>query len=72
VAEQQLARLKEVKKTRNNAQVRERLLDLKKAAKDEQNLMPSILKAVKTYATLGEVMDSLKEVYGEYKEPITY
>jgi len=35
-------------------------------------LMPSILKAVKTYATLGEVMDSLKEVYGEYKEPITY
>jgi len=71
-AQQQLARLREVKKTRRSAQVKERLLDLKKAARDEENLMPYILRAVKTYATLGEVMDSLKEVYGEFKEPITY
>lgn len=71
-AQQQLARLREVKKTRRSAQVKERLLDLKKAARDEENLMPYILRAVKTYATLGEVMDSLKEIYGEFKEPITY
>jgi methylmalonyl-CoA mutase N-terminal domain/subunit len=71
-AQQQLARLREVKKTRHSAQVKERLLDLKKAARDEENLMPYILRAVKTYATLGEVMDSLKEIYGEFKEPITY
>ncbi len=71
-ARQQLARLREVKKTRHSVQVKERLLDLKKAARDEENLMPYILRAVKTYATLGEVMDSLKEVYGEFKEPITY
>lgn len=71
-AQQQLARLQEVKKTRHSVQVKERLLDLKKAARDEENLMPYILRAVKAYATLGEVMDSLKEVYGEFKEPITY
>jgi len=72
VPQQHLARLQKVKKTRNKAQVREKLHDLKEAAKNEENLMPFILKAVKTYATLGEVMDSLKEIYGEYKEPITY
>ncbi len=71
-ARQHLARLREVKKTRNNAQVAEKILDLKKAASDKQNLMPYILSCVKAYATLGEIMDSLREVYGEYQEPITY
>jgi len=72
VPEQQLARLKEVKKTRNNSQVKTNLLDLKKAAQDNENLMPFILNCVKSYATLGEIIDSLKEIYGEYQEPITY
>jgi methylmalonyl-CoA mutase N-terminal domain/subunit len=72
VARQQLARLKEVKQTRNNAEVKAKLLDLKKAAEDNRNLMPFILNCVRVYATLGEIMDGLKEVYGEYKEPITY
>jgi len=72
VAKQHLARLREVKKTRNTALVGEKILDLKKAASDKQNLMPYILSCVKTYATLGEIMDSLREVYGEYQEPITY
>lgn len=72
VAEQHTARLRDVKKTRNNAQVGKKILDLKKAASDKQNLMPYILSCVKSYATLGEIMDSLREVYGEYQEPITY
>jgi len=72
VAKQQLARLKEVRRTRNSSQVKESLLDLKKAAEDNQNLMPYILASVKTYATLGEIVDSLKEIYGEYQEPIMY
>lgn len=72
VAKQQLNRLKKVKKTRNSSEVKEKLVDLKKAASDEQNLMPYILKCVKAYATLGEIMDSLKEIYGEYQEPISY
>ncbi|MQY57956.1 methylmalonyl-CoA mutase, partial [bacterium] len=72
VAKQQLARLKKIKKTRNNSEVKTKLLDLKRAAKDDQNLMPFLLSCVKAYATLGEIMDALKEIYGEYKEPITY
>ena len=72
VASQQLARLKEVKKSRNSVWVKEGLSNLKKAAEDNMNLMPYILKCVKMYATLGEIMDSLKEVFGEYQEPVTY
>jgi methylmalonyl-CoA mutase N-terminal domain/subunit len=72
VAKQQLDRLRKVKKTRNQSEVRTKLLDLKKAAEDDQNVMPFILDCVKAYATLGEIMATLKEVYGEYKEPITY
>ena len=72
VAKQQLARLKKVKETRNNSEVKTKLLDLKKAAEDDQNLMPFLMKSVRAYATLGEIMEALKEVYGEYKEPITY
>lgn len=72
VGKQQLARLKKIKKTRNNSEVKTKLLDLKRAAKDDQNLMPFLLSCVKAYATLGEIMDALKEIYGEYKEPITY
>jgi methylmalonyl-CoA mutase N-terminal domain/subunit len=72
VSKQQLARLKQVRQTRNNLQVMNSLKDLKKAAEDEQNLMPYLLACVKAYATLGEIIDALKEIYGEYQEPITY
>ncbi len=72
VAQQQLQRLKQVKKTRNNSQVKGSLSDLKKAAKDDENLMPYILECVKEYATLGEIMETMAEVYGKYQEPVTY
>ncbi len=72
VPRQQLERLKEVKKTRNQAKVKQNLQDLKKAAEDSQNLMPLLIKTVKSYATLGEIVDSLKEVFGEYREPTTF
>jgi methylmalonyl-CoA mutase N-terminal domain/subunit len=72
VAKQQLTRLKEVRRTRNSSRVSQDLGDLKKAAEDEVNLMPFILKSVKSYATLGEIIDALKDVYGEYQEPIDF
>lgn len=72
VAKQHLARLEEVKKTRNSAQVLQDLGDLKKAAEDEVNLMPFIMKCVKSYATLGEIIETMKEVFGEYEEPIDF
>ncbi len=72
VARHHLARLKEVRRTRNSSRVSEDLCDLKKAAQDEVNLMPYILKCVKSYATLGEIIDTMKEVFGSYEEPIDF
>jgi methylmalonyl-CoA mutase, N-terminal domain len=72
VARQQLARLKAVRKSRDQAKVKQCLQELKKAAADDQNLMPFLLTSVKMYATLGEIMGALKEVFGEYQEPIMF
>ena len=72
VAEQQLARLKEIKRKRESRKAQDCLDNLKKAAEKEANLMPYILSCVKSYATLGEIMGALKEVFGEYREPVTY
>jgi methylmalonyl-CoA mutase N-terminal domain/subunit len=72
VANQHLARLKDVKKSRNAVQVEGNLRDLRMAAENEANLMPYILSCVKSYATLGEITDTLKEVFGEYEEPIDF
>jgi len=63
-------RLKQVKKQRNQVKVEEALNKLRGAAEQEGvNLMPFILQAVKEYTTLGEVCDTLREVFGEYKPP---
>ncbi|MFQ6109324.1 MAG: methylmalonyl-CoA mutase [Candidatus Aminicenantales bacterium] len=70
VAEEQKRRLKEIKAQRNGDEVREALLGLKKAAETNENVMPHVLKAVKSYATLGEITRVFKEVFGEFKEPI--
>ncbi len=51
----------------------EQLLDkLRKAAEGTDNLIPHILAAVKAYATVGEICDALRSVYGEYEEPIIF
>jgi len=61
-------RLTQIKKQRNKPKVEEALSSLRRAAeKEEVNLMPLIIKAVSEYATLGEVCDALREVFGEYK-----
>jgi len=67
VGEKQVARLKELKSTRDNAAVKQALAELKAAAQGTDNLMPPILKAVQTLATLGEVCDTLRAVFGEYE-----
>lgn len=60
--------LKKLKQQRDKAQVEEALGKLRRAAEHEnENLMPYILQAVKAYATLGEICDTLREVFGEYK-----
>lgn len=66
----QKAKLKKLRETRDNDAVKKALAELTAAAKTNENLMPKILNAVKTYATLGETINALKEVFGEYKENI--
>jgi methylmalonyl-CoA mutase N-terminal domain/subunit len=67
VGDKQVARLKELKSTRDNAAVDQALAELKAAAQGTDNLMPPILKAVKCLATLGEICDTLRAVWGEYE-----
>jgi methylmalonyl-CoA mutase N-terminal domain/subunit len=68
VRDKQIKKIKDLKKRRDNIAVNKALDDLKKAANGSNNLYPYILKAVKTYATEGEICDSLREVFGEYEE----
>ena len=63
----QFKRLNEVRRQRDNRDVREKLKALEQAARGSQNLMPPLLDAVKAYATLGEAMDVFREVFGEYQ-----
>ncbi len=66
----QLERLARVRRERDNAAVEARLNALRDAARSTQNLMPFILDAVKAYATLQEIMDVLRAVFGVYEEPL--
>ena len=68
VEQYQKQKLARVKKERDNAKVREALAVLKKAAQGVENVVPPILEAVKVYATLGEISDTLRDVFGEYRE----
>jgi methylmalonyl-CoA mutase N-terminal domain/subunit len=66
--DRQLARLAQIKATRDNAQVRRSLDRLKAGAVADVNTMPLLLDAVRAYATVGEMCDALRDVWGEYEE----
>jgi methylmalonyl-CoA mutase N-terminal domain/subunit len=79
VAQQQSAKLKALRARRSNEEVRRRLEALKKAAAQEPraesdgnispvNTMPYIVDAVRAYATVGEICEALRQVYGTYTE----
>ena len=68
---EQIAFLKSVKESRDNIAVKNALERLEETAKkNDRNLMPYILDALKVYASEGEIMGTLKKVYGAYREPI--
>ena len=69
VRERQLKRLEETKTRRDAGAVANSLEKLKKAARDCDNTMPATIEAVRAYATLGEICDALRDVYGLYEEP---
>lgn len=68
VGERQIARLEKMKAARDNEAVKAALEKMREAAKGTENLMPYLIDAVKTYATLGEICGVLREEFGEYKQ----
>ena len=69
VVEHQLQRLRRVKSERDRAEVEAALKRLREASREQDNLMPAILEAVRTYATLGEMCGVLRDEWGEYTAP---
>jgi methylmalonyl-CoA mutase N-terminal domain/subunit len=69
VARHQVKKLAEVRNERDNARVQRALESLGSAATTDANLMPHILESVRAYATVGEICDVLRKVFGTYEEP---
>jgi methylmalonyl-CoA mutase N-terminal domain/subunit len=68
VARRQAERLSKLRAERSQDEVARRLSALRKAAEGTENLMPHIYEAVKAYATLGEICDAMRDVFGTYEE----
>lgn len=70
IQKDQIEFLNKIRAERNNDEVKQKLTALKKAAEGSDNLMPFILDAVKVYASIGEICNTMRSVYGEYKEQV--
>jgi len=68
----QIERLRRFKSNRDHVKTRSALIELERAAMRNENIMPYVYNAAISRATLGEIMNSLKSVYGEWSEPIIY
>jgi len=66
----QIARLQSLRARRDAAESRAALEDFERRARGTENLMPAILAAVEAYATVGEISDALRRVFGEYQESV--
>jgi methylmalonyl-CoA mutase N-terminal domain/subunit len=71
-ANKQIDKLKKIKSSRDAEKVKTVLAKLKSDAEKNMNLMPATIEAVKAYASVGEIIQVLKDVYGEYDEPIFF
>jgi methylmalonyl-CoA mutase N-terminal domain/subunit len=67
VREVQVEKIKSIKAKRDKSKVTAALAKIEKAAKENSNLMPPIVEAVESYAMLGEIADTMRRVFGEYK-----
>ncbi|HYY55693.1 MAG TPA: methylmalonyl-CoA mutase family protein, partial [Pyrinomonadaceae bacterium] len=70
VRDHQNERLNQTRERRDRGAVAAGLDKIRKAARDNENTMPAIIEAVRAYATLGEICDALRDVYGLYEEPV--
>jgi methylmalonyl-CoA mutase, N-terminal domain len=66
----QVQRLEALRAKRNSAKTKATLAELERRARTRENLLPAILAAVEAYATVGEISDTLRRVYGEYEESV--
>jgi methylmalonyl-CoA mutase N-terminal domain/subunit len=71
IRERQIARLAEVKRRRDGAQVRSALEHLRRDAQGTENLLPRLLECVKAYCTVGEINGVFLDVFGRFKEPVS-
>ena len=69
IEKKQIERVRKLKRERDNVKVREALAKVKAAAAGDTNLMPVLIDAAKVYATVGEMSDAMRAVFGEYREP---
>ncbi len=69
---QQKTQLSELRASRNNQLVNQCMAELKQAAETDTNLMPILVRSAKAYATVGEMVEALKDVFGEYVEPAEF
>ena len=65
----QIEKLKRLKQRRDNQAVNEVLGRVRDVARGDESIMPVLIEAVKAYATVGEISDALRDVFGEYREP---
>jgi methylmalonyl-CoA mutase N-terminal domain/subunit len=72
IEKRQIARLKEMRSTRDRAKVDHALSQLQRASEKDDNLMPHIINAVKNYGTLGEISGTLRTVFGRYEPRISF
>jgi len=72
VGQMQISKIQKVRAGRNNEEVQNILRELKETAGTEANLVPVLIKAVKEYTTLGEICGVLREVFGEYRQEVTF
>jgi methylmalonyl-CoA mutase N-terminal domain/subunit len=70
VRQRQIDRLNQVRNERDENAVRDCLNELKEKARGKENVMPCLIKTVRTYASIEEIMEALKEVFGTFKEPL--
>ena len=71
VYKEQISNLKNIKSIRDNRKVKESLNNITKACSENVNLMPLIIKAAKSYATLGEIVNAMKIVFGDWTENVS-
>ncbi|WP_019171666.1 acyl-CoA mutase large subunit family protein [Pseudaminobacter salicylatoxidans] len=72
MAERQIKRTQSIRRMRNQAETAAALKEVRAAAVNKENTMPAVSRAIRADATVGEICDVMREVYGEYSPPLVY